>query len=521
MTSLRNFLSLNSKWELSPSLYVLIVTLFNTLVFNVSLYSFIASKLDVLTLSGFSILATVFIIVFIVNLLAVTLITVTIPKLLKPLLVILSLLNAAALYHMVTYQVILDKTMIGNILNTRGSEAVELFSFTLVIYLFFIGVVPSWLACKVSIKEHKKVKTFFQMMLVTILCSVYLFSTSANWLWVDKYAKILGGKVLPWSYIINSGRYYSEVSRSAENQQLLPLGTFSNNNKVAVVLVIGETARANNFSLYGYPRNTNPLLSKENITTFPNSTSCTTYTTGSVACILSHDISVSNAEPLPSYLTRMGVDVVWRTNNWGEPVINVSDYQKRAELQKECHGEYCKFDNALLSNLSKKIKSSTKDKTFVVLHTKGSHGPSYYSRYPVEFETFTPVCRNEEVSKCTQQELINAYDNTIVFTDFLLKQTITELEQLTDIPTMLIYISDHGESLGENGLYLHGTPYTFAPALQKEVPFIIWQSDSFIQMKNTEIKLGDKYSQENIFHTVLGALDIESEIYKKELDVFN
>jgi len=173
----------------------------------------------------------------------------------------------------------------------------------------------------------------------------------------------------------------------------------------------------------------------------------------------------------------------------------------------------------LLTNLEKEILKLKKNKTFVVLHTNGSHGPTYYKKYPKAFEVFTPACKTVNLQACTQQELINAYDNTILYTDYFLHQTITILKKFSDRPTMLIYASDHGESLGEYGLYLHGTPYSIAPDFQKDIPFLIWESDSFQKKNGGKIDTGSSYRQNNIFHTVMGAFDMNSTIYDNKRNI--
>jgi lipid A ethanolaminephosphotransferase len=219
----------------------------------------------------------------------------------------------------------------------------------------------------------------------------------------------------------------------------------------------------------------------------------------------------------------MGAKVVWRSNNWGEPAVHVSKYQTGGDLRGQCKGEDCDFDSVLLTGMNDEIRQSQKEKVLIVLHTKGSHGPSYYSRYPKSFEKFTPVCRHEELSKCTQQELINAYDNSILYTDYFLHQTIEQLKQL-NMPVMLIYASDHGESLGEEGLYLHGTPFMFAPEYQKEIPFIIWRSKELQQLQgkdNQAVQQKGEFSHANIFHTILGVLGVKSPVYHKQLDILN
>lgn len=513
--------SQKSSWAISASQFVLLLSLMNTALFNGALYSFLASNLNLYTISGILIAASVVVVVFIINLIFISILAIVVPITIKPLFLLTSFINAVALYYLVSYQIILDRTMMGNIFNTRASESFELLTPALLIYIFIFSIIPSIVILKVKIKAFNRLKIIFNLFLVFVISIFFLYLNSSSWLWIDKHAKLLGGKILPWSYLINSARYYSDVSRSNKNQILLSDGSFSDNNKVAVVLIIGETARSHNFSLYGYPRNTNPKLQSEDILVFDKTTSCTTYTTGSVACMLSHDIDKSDYEPLPSYLTRLGADVIWRTNNWGEPPINVSKYQKISELKKGCYGQECDFDEILLSKIDSEIESSNKQKIFIVMHTKGSHGPSYYSRYPSEFEIFTPVCRSEDISKCTQQELINAYDNTILYADHLLHKAIQILKKL-EIPVMLIYASDHGESLGEKGLYLHGTPFMFAPKYQKEIPFIVWRSEELIRLQGINNKSIDQagiFSHANIFHTIMGAFNIKTDVYNKKLNV--
>tara|TARA_R110001592_G_scaffold123666_2_gene331856 strand:+ start:7284 stop:8849 length:1566 start_codon:yes stop_codon:yes gene_type:complete len=521
MSFIVNWLSPRNKWKISGNRYVQLCALLNTILFNGVLFSFISHQLTLFSISGLTIALSVFLIVFVFNLVFMSLILLVIPKLFKVILILTTFINSIAIYYMNTYQVILDKTMIGNILNTRSTEIFELISPSLFLYVIVIGVIPSWLIVKTGVNVLNRVKIAFQSSMITVLIIGFLLANAANWLWIDKYAKILGGKMLPWSYIINTVRYQSMKMKQETDYQLLPLGKFINDDKVVVVLVIGETARAQNFHFYGYPRNTNPLLETLKPLVFNNTTACTTYTTGSLACMLSYDSNKTSSEPLPSYLTRMGVDVIWRANNWGEPAIKVTDYQKVDELKENCFDEGCLFDEVLLTGLNQRIISSNKQKIFTVLHTKGSHGPSYYTRYPKRFEHFTPVCKHEELSKCTQQELVNAYDNTILYTDYFLYKAIKQLETLEDVPVMLIYISDHGESLGENGAYLHGTPYMFAPDFQKKIPFLIWTSSNFNYQSKHSNKNNSAFSHANIFHTIIGALGIKTQVYDKDLDVLN
>jgi lipid A ethanolaminephosphotransferase len=246
-----------------------------------------------------------------------------------------------------------------------------------------------------------------------------------------------------------------------------------------------------------------------------------------VKCILSHNNPSGSFseqyEPLPSYLQRQGIDVFWRTKNWGEPPIKVASYLSSGDLKKNCEGSECDYDGVLLSHLAEQIQASDKQKVFVVLHQTGSHGPSYYSKYPKEFEVFKPICRSVELSNCSQEELINAYDNTVLYNDHFLDQLRKTLEGLKDTSSAYLYVSDHGESLGEGGIYLHGTPYSIAPEQQFKVPFFVWMSPSFIDQKHISIdklRAREQSTQANVFHSVMGAFDMDSEIYNKDLDMF-
>ncbi len=220
-------------------------------------------------------------------------------------------------------------------------------------------------------------------------------------------------------------------------------------------------------------------------------------------------------EILPNYLYRNKIEVIWRTSNWGEPPVHIKNFQDRDFLGKICKGEACHYDEILLSGLKEQILASTKNKILVVLHTSMSHGPTYSQKYPPQFEYFKPVCNSVELGKCTHTELINAYDNTIVYTDYFLSKVIEDLKQLKAYHSTMIFVSDHGESLGENNLYMHGLPLSIAPKEQYEIPFIVWLSDDSKQLKpNTEV------SQNHVFHSVLNFLNIQSPIYDDKMSIF-
>ena len=520
-----NLLFLNRKWEMSSSRFILLFSAFNTFLFNFSVFHYLNSNLDLLSMSGLSIAASITTLIYILNVAILSLLVLITPHLSKLFLIITALINAAALYYINSFQVVLDLTMIGNIFNTRVSEASELLvSSSLYIYILMFGFIPAYIVLRTHIVPINRFRVSINLAIVLVAGITFILLNASGWLWISKHRNMVSGKILPWSYVINSARYTADKLKVKADPVLLPEGVFSDNKKTVVVLVIGESARSANFGLYGYEKDTNPYTSSDDVLVFNKTNSCSTYTTASIACILSHGKDKDEYENLPSYLTRLGADVIWRTNNWGEADITVTEYIKESDLIKNCKPGTCDLDENMLIGLQQRIQSSNKQKQFVVIHTKGSHGPSYYSRYPAHLEKFTPVCRHEELSKCTYDELINAYDNSIVYTDYLLHQIINMLKGMSNTPSMMLYISDHGESLGEDGMYFHGVPYMFAPDYQKDVPFIMWRSNELIThqgIKNQDIKQSGQFSQANIFHTIIGALGVKTEIYDSELDVIH
>lgn len=525
--SLCSFFTLSSRVKISTSSFVILIAIVNSALYNWPLFSFSIKNLDGFTLNSLQTLITVFATIYLVTTLVTYVLFILSRRLGKAVCAAFALANSLALYFVVTYNVILDKAMIGNIFNTQYSESGQFLSPKLAIYFILLGVLPAWLIIRTSVQKTSRIRLSVHLTITVIATSTWIWQSQSHWLWIDDHAKQLGGRIMPWSYVGNAIRYQNQLTKENVEQTLLPDATFGSNEKTVVVLVIGEAARAENFSLYDYDKQTNPLLAKSDVIALKNATSCATYTTESVKCILSHHdprgLFSEKFEPLPSYLQRHDIDVFWRTKNWGEPPIKVASYQKSGDLKDNCEGSECNYDGILLSRLADQIEASDKQKIFVVLHQTGSHGPAYYSKYPEEFEIFKPICRSVELSKCSQEELINAYNNTILYNDHFLYQLGQTLKSLKDTSSAYLYISDHGQSLGENGIYLHGTPYSIAPKQQFEIPFIIWMSPAFIDQKHISVdklRAREKSTQANIFHSVMGAFDMNSEIYDRDLDIF-
>lgn len=422
--------------------------------------------------------------------------------------------NALSLYFINTYQVLITDRMMGNVFNTRYSEASGFFSWSAVWYLLFLGVVPCvYLFARRF--DYGSRKRFFVRTGVALAVSLLVALVNMqNWPWIDRNIPKLGSLIMPWSYTVNTVRYYNSVRERNRKEIPLPDARIVSDGKDVCVLIIGESARRENFSLYGYDKPTNPLLEKDDVTALV-ADAAATYTTAGVKAILDHKPTNRLYEILPNYLFRSGVDVVWRSNNWGEPPLHIDKFQEIGDIKSSHPEADDRYDGILLAGLKEEILSSDRDKMLIVLHTSTSHGPTYYKKYPAEFEVFSPVCTTVEMSKADPQELMNAYDNTIVYTDYLLHSVIEILREIPQRRSCMIFVSDHGESLGEGNLYMHGVPMLIAPKEQIEIPFIVWTSEGAMKVKAEE-----KVGQYHVFHSILTFLGIESPVYDRSMDIF-
>lgn len=458
---------------------------------------------------------------------------------------ILFMIAAVAAYSADTYGVFIDKDMVRNLFETDQREAAALFNLRFVTYLVMLGVAPSALVWRVRLPKVEIRQQLLQRLgffLGGLVLSVsMLFAFSAHYSSFLREHKSLRYLLSPGAAIQGAIQYVrgtfadpadaqvvdndGPTIRSAQNTGGKPLLMF---------LVIGETARARNFQLGGYERPTNPELAKlDNVYYFNNVTSCGTSTAISLPCMFSHlgrgDFSVSVAghtTNLLDALTKAGIGIQWRDNNSGSKGVSARadtiNFDKRIDPEL-CNQESC-YDEIMLKDLDKRL-AAVKDDTVIAFHQIGSHGPSYSKRYPQQFERFSPVCGTNELKQCSEEEIRNAYDNSIVYTDHNIARQIAILKSLSDrFDTMLIYVSDHGESLGEKGLYLHGAPYIFAPDEQKKVPFVLWMSDGYRQRfaldsQCMQAQLGKPFSHDNLYHTVLGAMTVKNDLYQSSQDM--
>ncbi|MBQ5451870.1 MAG: sulfatase-like hydrolase/transferase [Bacteroidales bacterium] len=443
------------------------------------------------------------------------------------LLAICSVINATAVYFIWTYSVIIDATTIENVFNTRYSEASGFINWSLLLFVLAFGVLPA-LYCvlrPVIVGTAKKMGVYCGCALGILL--IIILANIKQTLWISQHDTELGALVQPWSYTVNTCRVISMHHDKQVEEIKLPDGKITDDEKAVVVLVIGESARKANFQLYGYERKTNPLLSKQESLRVYQANSCATYTTAGVKAILEPKDCGDLYEILPNYAFRTGVDVVWRTSNWGEPPVHIDEYLTDKDLAGIYPDEDKAFDGILIKGIRERIDSSKSNKVLIILHTSTSHGPKYSDKYPKEFEVFTPVANNVEEGQENLDLLVNAYDNTVLYTDFLLDSLINTLGAMTDWKSAMIYISDHGESLGENKMFMHGVPLKLAPKVQYEIPFFVWTSDNFREYKNVsneeeapEGELPAVLEQHYIFHSVLNLLSIQSPAYNKDYDIF-
>lgn len=466
--------------------------------------------------------------------------------LLKPLLIALFLTSAGVAYFMNQYGVMMDAGMFRNFAETNVTEVRDLLSLKLFAFILLLGVLPSWLLWKVPVNYRRWHREVFSKVVVGVASAAVIGGVAlANYQGLSSLFRNhheIRLMLVPSNFIGASAGYLREQVASAQ-QPFIKIGEDAQRNpdiklqprKSLTVLVVGESARAENFGILGYPRDTTPTLDKEaGLIAFTDVHSCGTETAVSVPCMFSnmgrknYDASkAKNEEGLLDVLKRAGIDVIWRDNQSGckgtcdrVTVQDVSNLKDPAL----CANSECR-DEILLQGLQSFIDHLDKD-TVLVLHQMGSHGPEYFKRYPKEYEHFTPVCESNALNNCSRESIVNGYDNTLVYTDHVLSSLIDVLRSNQDkVDTAMLYLSDHGESLGEYNLFLHGTPYMLAPEQQKHVAMLAWFSDSYqkaysVDTHCLQMSRDKPLSQDNLFHSMLGLLEVKSNVYQADLDLF-
>lgn len=452
---------------------------------------------------------------------------------------------AVASYSADAYGTFIDKEMIRNLVETDQREALALLNVRFLFYVLLLGALPATLVWRMNWAEIGiKANLLHRLAFVLAGCAIsgaMLFLFSAHYSSFIREHKSLRYLLSPAAAIQGSIQFARRLSADPDKNRLVDsdgtsvrLARTAKDKPILMVLVVGETARASNFQLAGYVRGTNPELSKiSRLYYFNNVVSCGTSTAISLPCMFSHmgrkefDVDLARQTTnLVDGLAEAQIPTEWHDNNSGSKGVSqrirtISYAQRRDSTL--CSEESC-YDEIMLQSLAQKLQS-VKEDSVLVFHQMGSHGPAYSKRYPARFERFTPVCRTNELKQCADDEIRNAYDNTILYTDHNLAQQIQLLQAASDrFDTVFIYVSDHGESLGENGLYLHGAPYAFAPDVQTRVPFMLWMSEGYekrfsMQDACLRAQLSGRFSHDNLYHTVLGAMAVRNAAYQPALDM--
>ncbi len=523
----------------SPSLSV------NTLILGVSAFlivagnaTFISRVLDSYPLNGSTLLPLASLGLVFGGITVLLLAPLCFGRLTRPLLIAVLLLSSAAAYFMDTYGIVISDDMLRNAALTSNAEAFELLTAKLIAYVVLLGILPSVAVAKIRLRTagvrseiFARLRLFGGTLLLVVATMMAFGSFYASFL---RGHKELRQHANPVYYLYSAAKFASQSMASGIAEPMLQVGTDAaipagDTTRDLVIMVVGETARADRFSLNGYPRETNPGLKQHNVISLTDFQACGTSTAVSVPCMFLSDGEIKGAQTIRreenvlDVLRHGGVNVLWLDNNSdSKGVAERVDYRdfKSPANNPVCDTE-CR-DEGMLAVLQEYIDSHPRGDILIVLHQMGSHGPAYHRRYPPAFEKFRPACKESDLSLCTREEIGNAYDNTILYTDHFLSGAIKVLQRNdARFDTALFYVSDHGESLGESGVYLHGLPKAIAPEAQLRVPAILWFGPRFHQADPQALRLNStlRFSHDNVFHTLLGLFEIESAAYKPGKDL--
>jgi lipid A ethanolaminephosphotransferase len=444
--------------------------------------------------------------------------------------------SAWAAFYMDEFGVIIDHVMLDNAAKTDIHEVLGLLSWGFFIKMLVLGVVPALLLIKktpaICFQRDTiptRLKQIGLLLLGMVMVIVPFTADYASFIREHKIVRMYANptffhySVIKWASQKVFTQHITGLKKTAEDAVSLDEGK----HHELIIMVVGETARFDRFSLNGYARQTNPRLSKEAVVSLKRVISCGTSTGVSVPCMFSmfgrknyDEETALHTENALDVLASKGVKVLWRDNNSDSKGVALrvpyEDFKSPAH-NPVCDDNECR-DIGMLSGLDKFVAANKDHDIFIVLHQMGNHGPEYYRRYPDEFKKFTPICKTGRLSECTQQEIDNSYDNAILYTDYFLSEVIQFLKKYDNTrETAMLYVSDHGESLGEHGIYLHAAPYMIAPKEQTHVPAILWVGQHF-DYQLPQIAQYEEYplSQDDVFCTLLTAFELKSKICHAE-----
>lgn len=462
----------------------------------------------------------------------------------KPLLAALVVLAAGASYYTGKYGTFIDPTMVRNVLHTQWAEARELMGWEFAGHVLLQAGPPLLLLSRVDLVARAWPRALL-MRLATLLGAAAVLAAVLLLVFQDMAGLMRQQRALRY-LITPANLVYSTASAlgaegSAQATARLAVGEDARRGAGAAqrkkpllfVLVIGETARAANWGLSGYGRPTTPELAALGVLNFKTVQSCGTNTETSLPCMFSaigrrdyDEQRIRHSESLLHVLQRAGYGVQWIDNQSG--CKGVCAGVQQVVVRPDQHPDLCDADHCLDEALVRELRAGTRDAAgdrVVVLHMLGNHGPAYYRRYPAVHRRFAPTCDKDELRSCSREEIVNAYDNALTYTDHVLAEAVRYLKTMsTTHDTGLIYVSDHGESLGERGLYLHGVPYSIAPSEQTAVPMVWWLSPGMADSGRIDKRCLDRqaaqpWTHDNLFHTTLGLLDVQTKVYDPALDI--
>ena len=469
----------------------------------------------------------------------------------KPLWLAVVVLAAVVQHYMLQYRVVMDPTMIANALQTDPNEARDLLSWRMAFNVGVVVLPAAWLLWRVRVTPMRFLSKLWRNAALLLLSVLVALGAAVS---MNRELAPLMRNNVHLRYMMNPiATLYSTGSLFIKplfkrSGKLIPItaGTALGASYAAqtkpplFVVVVGETARADHFALNGYARDTTPELARRGVLSYREVHSCGTNTLASVPCMFSplgkegYESRKDDYETLVDVLQAAGLAVFWLDNQAGckgvcVRVPNASAFEGLDAATKKalCDGDEC-LDDVMLKGLDERIAALPAERrakgVVLVMHQMGSHGPAYYKRSAPDVKRFLPECKTNALAECGHAELMNVYDNSIVQTDRFLGQTIDWLKaQSKQYDPAMLYVSDHGESLGEYGLFLHGVPYSFAPEAQKHVPMVTWFSEGMSQRRKLsrscmEAGLDAPLTHDNLYHTVLGVMDVATPTYKPALD---
>ena len=531
--------------SLTPNQSIGLVTLFSLLVYNVGFWRNVAQQ----TLqhhAGNQLYLWLTLPLLVAAVLYLVLQLLFWPRVHRIVVPLLLVLSAAASWAVMTQNIYFNADQIQNILQTDPNEARAWINPRFIGWALLTGVLPAWLYLKYvrirpATSQWRAAAWRVAGMLVPILVVLGIAAMGyQNYASFFRNNKDVKNQMLPMALVyagIKTGYNAYDASRPFE-----PIGldaqrvtsTAASPRKQVLVVVEGETTRAASWGLNpGAPATTPRLAAMPDVINYPDTTACGTSTAVSVPCMFAPETHADfngnrakHQENLMDVLKRAGVATAWLENDSGCKGIcdRIPHRDIYLEAPKEqCHGNLC-FDSTMLEPLKQTLTTLTGD-AVIVLHANGSHGPAYFERYPDQYRKFTPTCDTNQMQDCSREQLLNTYQNTVVAQDAMLADTIQLLQQTPGISPALLYLSDHGESLGENGMFLHAAPYAVAPDVQTHVPMVFWGSKDFYADRGLDAaclktQAGKPHSHDNLFHSVLGAMNVKTALYQRDLDLF-